>query len=122
MKTLPKTFEKRVEGAQGYKVTFEQLERVQHVAAFKRTAPEWVDYETICIQESQGGKMKVKDEDGNEKTVVFEAKELYPSSASWGTDGFTFQTEAGARTKMAELLAIPGNGKAIAADHPNNES
>lgn len=110
MKTLPKTFEKRVEGAQGYKVTFEQLERVQHVAVFKRTAPEWVDYETIRIRESKEREMKTTDKDGKEVKVEFHAKEHYPSSNSWGTDGFTFQTEAGARAKMAELLTIPATG------------
>lgn len=104
MKTLEKEFSKTM-APMGYKVRYEQLQREGNVAIYKRTAPEWVDYEVIRIRQSKAGEMKVKDDDGKETTVKFEAAEHYPTSNAWGTDGFTFKTEDGARIKACHLAA-----------------
>lgn len=111
MKTLPKTFEKPAGGAMAYRIQYRQLHRQDMVAVYERKSPEWTDYETVVVGKQKAGSMHVK-KDGEEKLVRFEAKESYPPSTAWGTDGFTFQTEDGAIDKMGQLLAR------IAAEKP----
>jgi hypothetical protein len=81
---------------------FEQVAREHDVAIYRR----WklydgregaVHYEVIRL---------VTQKARTTRMLSVQAKELYPSSNSWGSRGWTFKTLPEARAKYASLLAV----------------
>ena len=90
MKTLPKTFSKN-----GF--DFEQIDRRGDLAIFrKHKKNKCVSYEAIRIQSHDGYEIAGKQ---------IEAGECYPSSESWGTNGFTVPTYTCALRKLTQWEA-----------------
>lgn len=92
MKIIPKSFEKK-------KFNHTQLKREGRIAIFERSAVNGVQthYEVVRIKEhgayTLGG-------------ATIEAGESYPSSNSWGIDGFTYTAEqlSDANKKFVEMV------------------
>ena len=82
------------------------LQRVGDVAIFW---DELHDYEVIHIHKQKAGKREVPDSKnpGQKKTLVFEDKELPPSTNEWGWLGFSHSTlEAATATLEREVGKI----------------
>lgn len=94
MNILATTFSKK--GA-----TFEQLDRVGDVAIYRRSKRA-TGFEVIKVQSHNGYEIAGK---------TIPPGESYPPTSSWGTHGWTFQTEEKAREKFNALLAGPVTGK-----------
>jgi hypothetical protein len=75
----------------------EQLMRSGQIALFERWKPDQpVHYEVVRIREHKAYKLG---------TAEIPAGEHYPSTSSWGTDGFTYRDEADAVAKYRQLCA-----------------
>ncbi len=93
MKTLPITFRKG-----GF--DFEQVERVGNVAIYRQSkGAKNVHFEVGGIREN-----KEREQFG----VIIEAAESWPSSEEWGIRAWTYPDLAGAKRRMATLIAPKG--------------
>lgn len=88
---------------------FTQISRNGNVAIYrkKRIGGNAVSFEVVIVQSHDG--FKVPKKEGGKKDIP--PSEFYPSSAQWGTLGWSYETLTSAQQKAASLLSDNKNAE-----------